>query len=56
MQRNGSRTLYAGGLILFFGFIVGSAVGIVRDQPSLGAILGVMVAAVIALLLSWRGR
>jgi membrane protein DedA with SNARE-associated domain len=51
MQRSGSTALYAGGLLLFVGFIAGSAIGIVKDQPSLGAILGVGVAAVVAALL-----
>ena len=51
MQSDGSRALYAGGLLLFVGFIVGSAVGIAKDEPSLGAILGVAAAAVLALLL-----
>ena len=56
MQRNGSQALYAGGLLLFVGFIVGSAVGIMKDEPSLGAILGVGAAMVVALLLWLRAR
>lgn len=51
MQRSGSTALYAGGLLLFIGFIVGSVVGIAKGQPSLGAIVGVAIAAVIAVLL-----
>ncbi|WP_426267218.1 hypothetical protein [Sphingomonas sp. LHG3443-2] len=51
MQRSGSTALYAGGLLLFIGFIAGSVIGIAKDQPSLGAIIGVGVAAVIAVLL-----
>jgi hypothetical protein len=56
MQRNGSKALYAGGLLLFLGFIVGSAIGIANNEPSLGAILGVATAAVVALLLWFRSR
>jgi hypothetical protein len=56
MQRDGSNALYAGGLLLFVGFLVGSAVGIAKDEPSLGAILGVGAAAVIAVLLYFWGR
>ena len=56
MQRNGSNALYAGGLLLFVGFIVGSAVGIAIDQPSLGAMIGVGAAAVVAALLYLRAR
>lgn len=56
MQRNASNALYAGGLLLFVGFIVGSAVGIAKDEPSLGAIIGVAVATVIAVLLWFRAR
>ena len=56
MQRDGSRALYAGGLLLFVGFLVGAAGGIAYDEPSLGVILGVAAAAVIAVLLWLRGR
>ena len=56
MQRNASNALYAGGFLIFIGFIVGSAVGIAKDEPSLGVIIGVAVAAVIALLLWLRAR
>lgn len=56
MQRNGSNALYAGGLFLFVGFIIGSAVGIAYDEPSLGAMLGVAAAAVFAVLLFLRSR
>jgi hypothetical protein len=56
MQRDGSNALYAGGLLLFVGFIVGSAVGIAKDEPSLGAIIGVGAAAVVAALLFLRAR
>jgi hypothetical protein len=56
MQRDGSTALYAGGLLLFVGFLVGSAAGIAYDQPSLGAILGVAGAGVIAMLLWLRSR
>ena len=56
MQRDGSNALYAGGLLLFVGFLVGSAVGIAKDEPSLGAIIGVGVAAVVAALLYLRAR
>lgn len=56
MQRDASRPLYAGGLLLFVGFVVGAAAGIFYDQPSLGAILGVAAAAVVALLLWLRSR
>ena len=56
MQRNGSNALYAGGLLLFAGFIVGSAIGIAKDEPSLGAMVGVGVAAVVAGLLFLRAR
>lgn len=56
MQRDGSTALYAGGLLLFIGFLVGSAAGIAYDEPSLGAILGVAAAAVLALLLWLRSR
>lgn len=51
MQRDGSKLFYAGGLLLFLGFIAGAAVGIALDQPSLGAIGGVAIAALLALLL-----
>lgn len=50
MQR-GTQVLYAGGLLLFLGFIAGSAIGVATDEPSLGAIIGVGVAAALALLL-----
>lgn len=56
MQRNASNALYAGGLLLFAGFIVGAVVGIAKDEPSLGVIIGVGVAALIALLLWIRAR
>ena len=56
MQRDGSRALYAGGLLLFLGFIVGSAIGIVVNQPSLGAMAGVGIAALLAILLWWGRR
>ena len=56
MQRNRSGALYAGGLLLFIGFIVGSVTGIAMDQPSMGAIVGVAVAAALALLLWFIGR
>jgi hypothetical protein len=55
MQRDGTKALYAGGLLLFLGFIAGSAIGIATNQPSLGAILGVLAAAAVAFLL-WLGR
>ena len=51
MQRDGSRALYAGGFLLFLGFLAGSAVGIAIDQPSLGAMAGVAIAALLALIL-----
>ncbi|GAA4009821.1 hypothetical protein [Sphingomonas humi] len=51
MQRDGSSLTYAGGLLLLVGFIAGAAVGIAIDQPSLGAIGGVAIAALLALLL-----
>lgn len=56
MQTNGSNPLYAGGLLLFLGFIAGSVIGIATDQPSLGAMGGVGVAALLAALLWWRSR
>lgn len=56
MQRNGSQLLYAGGLLLLLGFLAGSAAGIAYGQPSLGSILGVLAAALVAVLLWWRGR
>lgn len=56
MQRDGSNALFAGGLLLFVGFIVGSAVGIANDEPSLGAMIGVGAAAVVAALLYLRSR
>ncbi|UUR08482.1 hypothetical protein [Sphingomonas glaciei] len=56
MQRDGSTALYAGGLLIFIGFLVGSAAGIAYDEPSLGAILGVAAAAVLAILLWLRAR
>lgn len=51
MQRDGSKLFYVGGLFLFLGFIAGAAIGIALDQPSLGAIGGVAIAALLALLL-----
>lgn len=56
MQSDGSKALYAGGLLLFLGFIAGSVTGIVYDQASLGAMVGVAVAALLALLLWVRAR
>jgi hypothetical protein len=56
MQRDGSRALSAGGLLLLIGFIVGSAFGIANDEPSLGAILGVATAAIVSFLLWLRAR
>ena len=56
MQRNGSQALFGGGLLLLLGFLAGSVAGIAFGQPSLGSILGVAAAAVIAALLWWRAR
>jgi tetrahydromethanopterin S-methyltransferase subunit B len=56
MQNDGSRALYAGGLLLFVGFIAGSITGIAYDQASLGAVVGVAVAALLALILWARAR
>lgn len=56
MQRNGSQTLSASGLLILVGFLAGSAIGIASGEPSLGAILGVMAAAILAVLLWWLKR
>jgi prepilin signal peptidase PulO-like enzyme (type II secretory pathway) len=56
MQSDGSKALYAGGILLFIGFIAGSATGIAYDQASLGAMAGVGVAALLALLLWVRAK
>jgi hypothetical protein len=56
MQNDGSKALYAGGLLLFIGFIAGSVTGIAYDQASLGAMVGVGVAALLALLLWARAQ
>jgi hypothetical protein len=41
----------AGGFFLFLGLIVGSIIGIIYDQPSLGMIGGFAVGATIALVI-----
>jgi prepilin signal peptidase PulO-like enzyme (type II secretory pathway) len=56
MQSDGSNALYAGGILLFIGFIVGAVIGIAYDQASLGAMAGVGVSALLALLLWLRTR
>lgn len=56
MKRYDDRPLFAGGLLILLGFLAGSAFGIAYGQPSMGAILGVAAAGLIALLLWVRKR
>jgi membrane protein DedA with SNARE-associated domain len=55
MQRDTNKPLFAGGFLILVGFLGGSAWGISEGQPSLGTMIGVGVAAVIAALL-WLFR
>lgn len=45
------RTYFAGGFLMLVGFLAGSVIGILKDEPSLGAILGTAAGAALALLL-----
>ncbi|GAA4042532.1 hypothetical protein GCM10022281_24650 [Sphingomonas rosea] len=51
MAAQQDKPLYAGGCLLFVGFLVGAAIGIAVDQPSIGTMIGVAVGAGIAVLL-----
>lgn len=56
MQRDDTSPLFAGGLLILVGFIAGAAFGIAYGQPSLGAIGGVALASLVAVLLWLRRR
>ena len=56
MQRNGSQALFGGGLLLLLGFLAGSVAGIAFGQPSLGSILGAVVAGFLVGLVEAYGQ
>ncbi|WP_300974777.1 hypothetical protein [Sphingomonas sp. LHG3406-1] len=56
MQPDANKPLYAGGLLILVGFLAGSIIGIRQGEPSRGAIIGVGIAVLIAILLWLVGR
>lgn len=58
MDRKPSSTPVAGGALLAFSLIVGSVIGVLRGQPSVGFIggLGVGLALLVAVALIDRAR
>lgn len=58
MDRKPSSSPVAGGALLAFSLIVGSVIGLMRGQPSLGFIggLGVGIVLLVAVALIDRGR
>ncbi|GAA4015730.1 hypothetical protein GCM10022280_13160 [Sphingomonas swuensis] len=50
------KTPAGGGCLIFLGFLAGATIGILKDEPSLGVIIGVAGGALVALLLYLVGR
>lgn len=46
----------AGGILIAAGSIVGAGVGLSRDQPTIGLLIGLGLGTVAALLIWWRSR
>jgi hypothetical protein len=55
-QSDLDKPVYAGGCLIFIGFIVGAVTGIAYGEPSIGSILGVLFGGAIALLLWLAAR
>ncbi|HEX8384355.1 MAG TPA: hypothetical protein VF592_13400 [Sphingomonas sp.] len=51
-----SRPSAAGGVLIAIGAIVGTAVGVARQQPTLGLIIGIATGAALAVAIWLRDR
>ncbi|MEY3634410.1 MAG: hypothetical protein RLZZ61_820 [Pseudomonadota bacterium] len=40
----------AGGIFIAFGLLIGAVIGVVMDQPSAGAVIGMAIGSMIAVL------
>ena len=55
-QSDLDKPAYAGGCLIFIGFLVGAIAGIAYGEPSIGTILGVVLGAAVALVLWLSAR
>lgn len=46
----------AGGIFIAFGLLIGAIVGVALDQPSAGAVIGMAIGSLIALLIWIQDR
>lgn len=51
-----SRPSAAGGVLIAVGAIVGAVIGVARQQPTLGLIVGIAIGAALAVLIWLRDR
>jgi hypothetical protein len=55
-QSDLDKPAYAGGCLIFIGFLVGAIAGIAYGEPSIGTILGVALGGAVALVLWLAAR
>ena len=46
----------AGGALIALGAVLGAVIGLVRDQPTIGFLIGIGIGIAAALVIWWRGR
>jgi hypothetical protein len=46
-----SQPRLAGGIFIAFGLLIGAIVGVARDQPSAGAVIGMVIGSIVAMLI-----
>ncbi len=51
-----SRPSAAGGVLIAIGAIAGAVIGVARQQPTLGLIIGIAIGAALAVLIWLRDR
>jgi len=50
MQDDSTKATYAGGCLIFLGFLAGAVIGILRGEPSAGTLIGVGAGLLVALI------
>jgi hypothetical protein len=46
-----SQPRLAGGIFIAFGLLIGAIVGVAMDQPSAGAVIGMVIGSIVAMLI-----